>query len=346
MVEKNDEYYSLGDIMTKTRLFLRYLAKRLWLVLLAAGIGAGIGAYYYGVQKPKYEGICTFILEEKQSGLGGLGSIASQFGLDMGGMGGGGIFSGDNILDILKSRKIVQQVLLTQVDSTNKLSPTLADIYLDFSKLKKEWKKRPDLTAINFRDSRLTFNQTSDSVLNIVYKQIIKKNLVAERVSKKGTIIEVKMISENDTFSKLMTERLVQEAGKMYLLIKVGTAQQNIYRMQRRSDSLLSLLNNKSYTAAASQLLDVNPGLRTAIVPVEIATRDKTVIATLYTEVTKNLELSKLMLSQQTPVIQLLDRPGLSLFDNKRSLSFLIFAGGFIALTICLAFITVVYFLK
>lgn len=278
--------------------------------------------------------------------MGGLGSIASQFGIDVGGMGGGGIFSGDNILDILKSRKIVQQVLLTQVDSTVKQSPTLADLYLDFSNLKTKWKKRPDLTALNFRDLKPALNQTSDSVLNIIYKQILKKNLFAERVSKKGTIIEVKMISQNDIFSKLMTERLVQEAGKMYLLIKVGTAQQNINRMQRRSDSLLSLLNNKSYTAAASQLLDVNPGLRTAIVPVEIATRDKTVIATLYTEVTKNLELSKLMLSQQTPVIQLLDRPGLSLFDNKRTLSFLVIAGSFIALSICFALLSMVYFLK
>ena len=132
----------------------------------------------------------------------------------------------------------------------------------------------------------------------------------------------------------------------MYLLIKVGTAQQSIYRMQRRSDSLLSLLNNKSYTAAASQLLDVNPGLRTAVVPVEIATRDKTVIATLYTEVTKNLEVSKLLLSQQTPVIQLLDKPGLTLYDNKRSLSFLIFVGSFICLLVCLALISLGYFFK
>jgi hypothetical protein len=346
MADENEEYYSLGDIMTKTRLFLRYLVKRLWMVILAACIGAGLGAFYYGIQKPKYEGVCSFILEEKQSGMGGLGSIASQFGIDVGSMGGGGIFSGDNILDILLSRKIVQQVLLTQVDSANKQSPTLADLYLDFSKLKTKWKKRPDLVALNFRDLKPALNHTGDSVLNIIYKQLIKKNLSAERVSKKGTIIEVKMISQDDTFSKLMTERLVQEAGKMYLLIKVGTAQQNINRMQRRSDSLLSLLNNKSYTAAASQLLDVNPGLRTAIVPYETATRDKTVIATLYTEVTKNLELSKLMLSQQTPVIQLLDRPGLSLFDNKKTLSFLILAGSFITMSICLALLSVVYFFK
>jgi hypothetical protein len=84
----------------------------------------------------------------------------------------------------------------------------------------------------------------------------------------------------------------------------------------------LMLLNRKSFTAAASQPLDINPAMRTAVVVNEIATRDKTVLATLYSEVTKNLEASKLVLSQRTPVIQVLDRPTHLLVDKKKGMVF------------------------
>ena len=347
MERKKEDYYSAGDMLAGVKSFLNQLRKRWWLFLLIALAGAGAGAFYYYSQKPKYEAVCTFILEEKQGGMGGLGSIASQFGLDIGGMSGGGsIFAGDNILDILKSKKVVQQVLLSRVDSGGSRGITLSDLYLDFSGLKEKWKNKPRLQNISFAGGDKKLDPVQDSVLNIIYDQVNKKNLVADRISKKGTIIKVQVTAQNQVFAKLLTERLVEQAGKMYLSIKTGTAQANINRMQRRSDSLLALLNNRSYRAASSQLLDVNPGLKTAAVPVEIAVRDKTVIATLYTEVVKNLEASKLLLSQQTPVIQLLDTPGLSLYDNKKGIAFLVIVFSFVAVMIYLAIETLVFIMK
>lgn len=348
MIERNKEdYYSLTDIMIRLKSFFGYLCRKWWLFVIACVAGSGIGTIYYFVQKPKYEAVCTFILEEKQSNMGGLSSIASQFGFDVGGMNGGGsLFAGDNILDILRSKKVVQQVLLSHTDRKESENNTLADLYLEFSGLKKKWQTFSPLANIRFSSTNASLSPVQDSVLNIIYDAVLKKSLVAERINKKGTIIKVQITATNDHFAKLMTERLVDEASKMYLNIKTGTAQASIGRMQRRSDSLLALLNNKSYVAAASQPLDANPGIKAAIVPTEIAMRDKTVIATLYTEVTKNLEASKLLLSQQTPVIQLLDRPGLSLYDNKKKLFFLVIIGGLVSVVACLAFLGVVYFLR
>jgi hypothetical protein len=139
-----------------------------------------------------------------------------------------------------------------------------------------------------------------------------------------------------------MAERLVKEAAKLYMDIRTGTAQENIKQLQLRSDSLLFLLNNKSYSTAASQPLDVNPGLKTAIVPVEIGTRDKTVLATLYAEVVKNLEASKLLLSQQTPVIQVLDKPGYLLKDKKMGSILFGVIGAFVGFLFCI----IILFLK
>ncbi|MCU7548503.1 hypothetical protein OCK74_05215 [Chitinophagaceae bacterium LB-8] len=339
--------YTLVDILNGVRTFINYLLSKWWLVLLFSCVGAGLGIVYFYIQKPKYEAACTFVLEEKQSGMAGLSGLASQFGIDIGGLSGGGsIFAGDNILDILKSKKVVTLVLLSKIENHGSDSLTLADLYLDFTGRKKKWEKDPQLAAINFKNANLSMSPVQDSVLNVIYKTIIKKNLSADRFNKKGTIIKVQVTAENDCFARLMAERLVDEASKMYLNIKTGTALVNINRMQRRSDSLLALLNNKSYVAAAVQPLDANPGITTARVPVEIASRDKTVIATLYTEVTKNLEASKMILAQQTPIIQVLDKPDLTLDDNKKGLFLIIIISLFFTNFIVISFLAILYYLK
>lgn len=341
-----DDYYSVKDIANKTRAFVGYVLRRWWLLALAVLVGCGLGAVYHTTQRPKYEAASTFILEEKQTGTGGLGSIASQFGIDIGGLSGGGsIFTGDNILDILQSKRILQKILLSRVDSAAVDSSSLADLYLHFSRMREGWKNRQDLAQINFAKA-FPLNSVQDSVLNIIYDRLTTRHLTVNRTNKRGTIIRVQVAAENGLFAKLLTTRLIDEASKMYLNVKIGTALSNINRLQRRSDSLLALLNNKSFTVASVQTLDANPGLKTLVVPVEIATRDKTVLATLYTEVTKNLETSKILLSQQTPVIQILDSPGLSLYDNKKSLFFLIVVGGFVSVVACLALVSAAYFLR
>lgn len=339
MKEDSKDYFTLGEIINNFRSFGRYLRKRWYMLVLALVAGITLGTVYCFKQKPKYVAITTFILEEKSAGGGGLAGLASQFGFDLGGLtGGGSIFAGDNILDILESRKIIQKVLLSEVENSNK---TLADIFLDSYGWKKRWSEVDSLKDINFNSAieGRPLSRKQDSVLNLVHQYLIKKALQVERVNKKGTIIKVQLQSVNDLFAMHMTNRLVDEASKLYLHIKTGTAQANIDRMQHRSDSLLALLNNKSYRAAASEMLDLNPGISTASVPKEIASRDKAVVATLYTEVTKNLEASKMLLSQQTPIIQVLDEPHLPLVDEKNSQVVVIAIGIFISLLLMTTFL-------
>lgn len=337
MKASTDEYYSLSDIVANVKAFLRYLLKRWWVFVLAALVGIACGYFYYLRQKPRYEAVSTFILEDKSSGGGnGLAGLASQFGLNITSISGGGsIFSGDNILNILKSKNVVQRVLLSSVESEGGF--TLADSYLQFNGLKKSWQDKAGLAAISFTNVKQPLTPLQDSVLNLIYERLIKSNLSVDRTSKQGTIIKVLVSAPDRAFARLMTERLIDEASKMYLDIRVGTAVTNIKQLENKADSLLVLLNIKSYRVAANQPLDINPGIRTATVPTEIANRDKTVLATLYAEVVKNLEASKLILSQQTPVIQVLDRPAYLLDDHKRGLLFVLVVSCFITGLILIA---------
>ncbi|PZR25740.1 MAG: hypothetical protein DI535_16905 [Citrobacter freundii] len=345
MQENKETYYTFSQIFVVISAFISFLKKKLVFIFLFLLIGAGLGFVYSLFQRPKYEAVTTFILEEKSAGGGNLAGLASQMGINLGGItSGGGIFSGDNILDILRSKKIVEQVLLTKSFPDDSSKQTLADRYISYSGLKKKWSEIPALKDISFQNS---VNQPlKDSLLNSIYEKIVKKSLFTERVNKQGSIIKVTVVSEDRLFAKLMSDRLVEKAAELYLTIRVGAAQDNIRQLQNRSDSLLALLNNKSFSVAASQLLDVNPGLRTAIVPTEIATRDKTVLTTLYGEVTKNLEANKLILSQQMPVIQLLDTPSLLLEDNKKGKVFLTAAFGFAVAFGYVIFISLGFFIK
>jgi hypothetical protein len=333
MQEKKQGYYTLAEVVDVVRSFVSYMRKKWLLLLVAVVAGAGLGFGYSLIQKPKYQAVTTFLLEEKSGGGGSLAGLASQFGFDLGSAAGGNsIFAGDNILDILRSKVIVHKVLLSKVDpAKGAASPTLADLFIDFNNWKKNWPAN-DLTSIDFTKVGESGDllPRQDSVLNIVHQYLLKKSIAVDRLNKKGSIIWVQVSSQNPLFARLLTGRLVEEASKMYLSLKTGMAQAGINRLQRRADSLLVLLNTKSYSAAASQILDANPGVKTSAVPVEIAMRDKTVISTLYIEITKNLEASKLLLAQQTPAIQVLDGPEELLSDKRKGLFILLIVGGFV----------------
>lgn len=284
---------------------------RLAIVLMIACIG--IAFLWSLIQKPKFEGKVSFILEEKSGGMGaGLSGLASQFGFDIGSLtGSAGLFAGDNILDILKSRTIIEKVLLSRVDSTSKKpTPTLADNYLTWGNL--SVKCSYENTSLDKPNTRL-----QDSVLLLIYQKLIKKNLTVERINKKGSIIEVNTVSPNEAFSKLFTERLVLETIKMYVDIRTSVSSKNIRRLEIQSDSLMRLLNAKSYKSASLQILDANAAFKTTAVPVEVSQREKTVTYALYSEVMKNLEASKMALAGQTPVINLLDKAKYPL-ENKQ----------------------------
>jgi hypothetical protein len=114
---------------------------------------------------------------------------------------------------------------------------------------------------------------------------------------------------------------------KMYIDIKTGTAARSILRLEKRSDSLMEILNSKSYKSASLQVLDANIAYKSTAVPVEVSQRDKTVTYALYTEVMKNLEASRMALAGQTPIINLLDSSKYPLEDQRQPFILLLLLG-------------------
>ena len=308
-LQNSSDEISIKELIHKMQSLWKFLLSK-WLVISLFGIlGAAIGLGYAFFQPIKYTSKLSFVVEDGKSGGGGLASLAGQFGFDLGGGGGGGVFSGDNILLFLKSEGLVRETLLTSYDELGKT--TLADRYAEVAKLKEGWEKNPKVGVVEFSPFvAKVMPRKEDSLMQTLVSSVIKTDLSVAKPDKKASFVEVKVVTLDEMFSKLFAERLVKIATDRYIESKTKTKALNIAKLQYKADSLAALLNNKTYAAAASQqsLVDANPALRTAPIASEITSREKTMAATIFAEVVKNLEISKTILNQETPVIQMVDQ--------------------------------------
>lgn len=323
---------SLKELIEKVQQLRRFLLSK-WIFIVLAGMIGGVIGFFYAYKQPiKYIAKMTFVVEDSKSSGGGLASLAGQFGFDVGGGGGGSIFSGDNILLFLKSESLVRETLLTSFDE--KTGTTLADRYAEVNKMKEGWSKNEKIGNIQFsKFNSDNLPRKEDSLLQTIESGIIKTELAIARPDKKASFIEAKTTTLDESFSKLFLDRLVKMATERYVQSKIKTKAANVAMLQRKADSLTAVLDNKTFSAAASQqtLVDANPALKTNAISSEISTRDKTMAATIFTEVVKNLELSKTLLNQETPVIQIVDQSTFPLEKEKTSKLKSLIIGGFLA---------------
>jgi len=328
---QNDEI-SIAELIQKFKEIWTYLLTQWIKISLVGLLGGLIGLGYAWKQPVKYVYKLTFVLEDGKGGGGGLASLAGQFGFDLGGAGGGSVFSGDNILLFLKSESLIRETLFSLYNEEGKI--TLADKYAEANELKAAWSKNDKIGNIDF--SKMSLNKLSrkeDSLIMAISASILSNQLTVSRPDKKASFIEVKTTMRDELLSKIFAERLVDIATKRYISSKTKTKVANVQKLQDKADSLVALLNNRTYTAASSQqqLVDINPALRTAPIAAEISAREKAIAATLYAEVVKNLELSKTLLNQETPVIEMVDQSSLPLDKVKISKSKSLILGGFLA---------------
>ena len=337
-----------NDIFYVVKAFFQYLIKKYLLMALFLLIGATCGLlFYFLIQKSKYNGQTSFILEDKSPGSGGLSSIASQFGIDVGGNSSGSIMAGDNILEILRSRNIVEKVLLSDIKIDNQ-SISLIQLFIEQERFKEKWVKKSWYSEPLYKQglTRNSLSKIQDSLLQLVGKYIVKNNLTIERASKKSTVFYVDVITKNHLFSKFFSERVVSASLEYYINIKTNNAKITVEKLERKADSLLLLLNIKSYAAAQTKVIDGNPALGVPYVPNELLNRDKAVIGTVYGEVVKNLETAKFTLTQQTPIIQILDAPTFPLTALRKGKLLCLFIGLFISGLVGIAIIVLGFIKK
>jgi|SRR5690606_39200881 len=310
-----DQDISVKDIILDIQAWFAYLWSK-WRILLLAGIvGGALGLTYAFLKKPQYTAITTFVLEggESRTGLSQYAGMAAMIGIDFGG-GGGGLFQGGNILELYKSRTMLAQTLLSKTyPDSNEL---LIDRFVTFNGFKEKWKDNPILAKLDFRRNPGELDGQSlrirDSVLTKFTKYISTELLSVGKPDKKLSIIKVEVVSPDEVFSKAFNESLVKRVNDFYIQTKTKKSASNITVLQNKVDSIRAKMSGAIYSAAKAS--DVTPNLNPTrqvqrIAPVQEAQFSAEANKAILSQLLQNLELAKMNLMQEQPLLQVVDQP-------------------------------------
>jgi uncharacterized protein involved in exopolysaccharide biosynthesis len=318
-------------LIQKIQEWIAYLKTQWKLIIGIAALGGIIGFVYASFQKPSYLATTTFVLEEDKGG-GGAMSLASSFGFDLGGGSGGGLFTSSNIIELMKSRLVVEKTLLNPVFVAGK-EISLADYYIKINEVK---------TKVNFpvNADRTKFSLEQDSILYSISLNLSGNNLNIAQKDKKSSIISLTVKSQNELFSKLFCEQLLRETSDFYIETKSKKSRLNVDILQRQADSIRAELNGAitGVAAASDNVYNLNPAYNVKKTPGTRRQVDVQANTAILTQLVAQLEMSKVSLRKETPLVQLIDRPILPLEKEKVGrLKSLVF-GGFLS-----GFLTVLY---
>lgn len=325
--------------------WLRFFIKKLPLLFLVSFI-CGIGGILYAwLQKPIYTAKLVFAVENDNGNkLGSLSGLASQFiGVELS---GGSVFMGDNIIEFLKTRSIIEKTLLAEVEIDNKKT-LLIDRLIETKKLKTNIDNNPSKKIV-FNKYPLMPNRERDSLMSKIIKNILDNDLVIFKPDKKLSFINATIKSEDEYFAKAFIESLTINAIDYYTEYKLKRAQQNVEILQKQVDSVERTITSNVNNIASSNDLNVNPIRQIGRAYSQRKQIDVQVNGIVYGELLKNLELSKMALRKETPLIQVIDKPVLPLEKKKLGRLFggILFAGLGFMLTVLFLFFKIKYLSK
>ncbi len=340
-----NEEISLKELIIKIKEWVAYLKSKWKIIILSGIIGGLIGLTIAFFEKPTYKATLTFAMEEDKGGAGGLSGalgLASSFGIDLGGAGGGGAFAASNLTELMKSRLIVEKVLLSPILFNGKRI-SIAEYYIQFNNLRKKWDKKPALKNLRFlpNSDRSKFSLQQDSILQKIHKSLIDKDhLSIKQIDKKVTILSIDVISEDEIFSKIFCESLAKETSDFYIETKSKKARINTDVLQKQVDSVRYELNGAITGVAveADNVYNLNPAFNVRGAASKKKQIDVQANTAILTNLVVQLELAKITLRKETPLIQLIDRPILPLTVEKFGKLWSMIFGGFLA-----GFLTVLY---
>jgi len=328
--QNNDDKISLKYLIVKVQGWWHYLLSKWLLILIIGLLGGCAGLLYAIVKKPVYLAKLTFVLEEENNKTSGnLGGLAALAGIDFGSS-GGGIFQGNNIIELYKSRSMISETLLSTSPNNDSL---LIERYITFNELRKDWEDNPTLKNIRFDIPKEKYTLKHDSIISKIVKKINEDNLTVSKPNKQLSLISVETSIENENFSKDFTELLVKNVNDFYIETKIGKSAENLTILQNQTDSIRRELNSAIGGVAISQ--DANPNANAALqilrVPSSKRQVDVQANQAILLELVRNIETSKISLRRETPLIQVIDKPILPLEKERLKKTTGIGIGGLLA---------------
>ena len=327
-MDENNKDLSLNEYMLIITNWYKYFFSFKKLIISSVILCSIIGLTYSILNKPIYKAKLSFAMESDSGGaLTGALALAGQFGLDIG-QSASGAFSGTNIIELMQSRVVFERALM-KADISNPSNPLINRLLEN----NKEYKRASDNTLFKLGDNESFFTREQDSITKMLYNNfLLSGDFSVKQESTKSTFISINVKSKDEKFAKYFSEAIAETVTELYITNKSQKARLNLNIIEKQVDSIRNELNKSILKSAqeTDQVFGLNPALNVKRIDFLKSQVDLQANTAILTELVKNLELARLTLVRETPLIQIIDNPKFPLdFIYFRKLKGIIYGGVF-----------------
>jgi hypothetical protein len=309
----NDEEIKFRDLINKVREYWNELWKNWLLIGLFCILFLVYFMYKHFKQVPEYKADLTYMLNTNDdNSLTGFASVLGSFGLNRSSRG----FSMDKLVELSRSRAILQNTLLNKVEIDSK-EDYFANIIIDLYDYHKEWEEdHSELDGFYFTHEKVdSFTNEENYVLKKIYSQIIGDvedgipGLMNSSYDEDSGILTLSFQSISEDLSVEFVKSHFEELKDFFINKTIEKQKLNFEIMNHKTDSLYGELREAEFDLA--NFKDTNIGIYTKKDNLTVL-RLEGKIRMLYAGLGKaleNREIADFTLKYQTPFIQTIDSP-------------------------------------
>ena len=337
-----EDEITLKELILKAKEYFGEVVRNWKWVLLITILVIAIFLYKAISTPDTYPAELTFMVNEDDGGgLGAMSAILGQFGFA-----GGGSESNNlsKILELAKSRNIIQQVIFDTV-SINGKEDLVGNHIIKLYDFHEKWED--DTTGLKgflFKDvDQSSGTRMHNKVLKALYKRIIGSpempGLLSKGFSEDTGIMEFSVKTINEDLSIYLCKDVYEKLSTFYVIKTVEKQRQTYDLMSQKVDSLKKEMQTAEYGLA--NFKDSHKGLFTTkgrLKEMRLE-REVRILNEMYAVSLQNFEIADFSLKNKTPFIQLIDEPIAPIKPEKESVLKSLLIGAFLGFFLSLVFI-------
>ena len=291
-----------------------------------------ISGFFISKSIPKsYKAEYKFVIKENKSNSLNI-AFAASLGFDLDPVVESDIYKSSTFPDLFLSRGIIEKSLLKTTRIKNE-EISFADLYR-----KLFFKNNGSKKFVKIFISRLDkhqFSKYKDSILNVIYKDIIDHKLNIYRDKKNRDVFVAELTSNNEFFSLKFLKTLFDVVMEDYILMKsngIILLENRIKELSTKTDELMNLNGSKSSSFPIANQWDKT--FNKYDIQIELNMR-------ILNQLTEQMEIAKLNLKNKSEFIQFIEfTEGHIFVENKINYGW-IFISGFLSILIGYLFLII-----
>lgn len=306
-----EDQFSFNDIVKKLVSFKNLIVRNWKTLILSIILGTGGGFLFERLTRkpPIYIAKIVFNMENSGGGgaNGGLQDLASAFGIGGANSASAGLFSGDNFIELLKTKNLYNRAVLTRVNVFGK-NYIFGNYYLEKSGLlKDELEEDVEMQTFKFKHDNYDSASTNErSKVRLVQNYLMPYTVVAND-SKKASFLSLAVTTRNDTLSYIWANLYLKIVTDFYKETKTQKTRELRDLIKHRVDSLKRELYQTQSLAAKyadqNQQIIVQEGL----IEQQRLQTNSGQLQGMYFEAMKNLDNLNFSMAKESPLLSRID---------------------------------------